>query len=128
MQIKTRFSIQNHWQKRTRSNHFDLRILSPRKNTLYSWAIPKSQFPEEGKKTLAIRTSNHPVSYMYFQGTLDNGDKVQVYDRGECKVLVYKENLMIVHFYGNKINGTYNFIRLVKSENSWLVTKSRKLE
>ena len=127
MQIKTKFSIQNHWQKRNRSSHFDLRILNPKKTTLYSWALPKSQFPDEKmSKVLAIRTVNHPVSYMYFSGHLDNGDKVEVYDKGLCIIFLLKQNLVIVYFDGNKIKGVYNFIKLVKSKDAWLVTRSKK--
>jgi hypothetical protein len=125
-QYKTRFSIQNHWQKRVRSAHFDLRILSPFRNILWSWAFPKARFPNEGEKLLAIRTPDHRLSYMYFRGSLDNGDKVDVYDRGECRVLLQSHNLIIVYFHGKKIIGTFNFIKLVKSENAWLVTQSKK--
>ena len=125
-QIKTRFSIQDHWQKKNRSSHFDLRILDPKNTILWSWAFPKSRFPEQGEKVLAIRTPNHRVSYMYFQGNLQNGDKVKVYDRGKCRILLYSHNLIVAYFNGNKTKGIYNFIRLVKSKDSWLVTKSNK--
>ena len=124
--IKTRFSIQNHFQQRTKSSHFDLRILNPKRTTLWSFAFPKSRFPNLGEKILAIRTPNHPVGYMYFQGMLDNKDKVQIYDKGLCIIILYSQNLLVLYFNGNKIKGTFNFIRLVKSENSWLVMQSKQ--
>jgi bifunctional non-homologous end joining protein LigD len=126
--FKTKFSIQNHYQKKKRSSHFDLRILNKAKSALWSWALPKSEFPEKSKKVLAIKTPNHKVSYMYFHGLLPNGDKITIFDRGECKVLVNKHNLVIIFFRGKHIKGAYNFIRMMRSKNSWLVTKSKKYE
>ena len=125
-QIKTRFSVQDHWQKKSHTSHYDLRVLNPRQTTLWSWAFVKHRFPKPGERVLAIRTSNHRVSYMYFDGDLDNGDKVDVYDRGKCKILVYTENLIIIHFNGQKINGTLNFIKMAKSEDAWIVTQSKQ--
>lgn len=124
--IKSKFSIQEHYQQRTKSSHYDLRVLNPRQTTLWSFAFPKLKFPTQGEKVLSIRTVNHPVNYMYFQGTLDNNDKVKLYDKGKCIILLYTENLIILHFNGNKLKGTFNFIRLVKTENSWLVMPSKK--
>jgi hypothetical protein len=65
MQLKTLFSIQEHYQQSKRSSHYDLRVLDLKKKTLWSWAFPKRKFPEIGEKVLAIRTVNHPISYMY---------------------------------------------------------------
>lgn len=122
----TRFSVQIHMQKQKKSSHFDLRILDPARTTLISWAFPKSRFPEYGEKILAIKTPDHRVSYMYFKGALENGDTVSIYDRGKCKILLSSHNLIIVYFKGSHIKGIYNFIRMVHSDNSWLVTKSKK--
>ncbi len=126
MATKTLFSIQEHFQKAKRASHYDLRVLDPEKRVLWSWAFPKRRFPEYGEKVLAIRTPNHPLHYMYFQGKLHNGDMVSLHDKGECYIITYKYNLVILYFKGNKINGTYNFIRSFSSKNSWFVTKSRK--
>ena len=126
MHAKTLFSIQEHYQKSKRVSHYDLRILDPSKRTLWSWAFPKRKFPEHGEKVLAIRTMNHPVSYMYFEGRLKDADMVTLFDRGKCNIIVYKDNLIILHLIGDHINGVFNFIKSHPSENSWLVTKSKK--
>ena len=126
MQIKTLFSIQEHYQKSKKSSHFDLRILDPKKKVLWSWAFPKRKFPEVGEKVLAIQTVNHQVSYMYFEGKLDNGDIVSVYDKGKCHIIMIKNNLIIFYFDGKKIKGAYNFIKSFTSKDSWLVVKSKK--
>ena len=124
-QLKTRFSIQDHHQKKSNASHLDLRILNPKETTLWSWAFPKHKFPEFGQRVLAIRTPNHRVSYMYFDGNLENGDTVSVFDRGKCKIMLLTQNLIVVNFNGNKIKGIYNFVKLVKSEDAWLVSRSK---
>ena len=126
--FKTKFSIQAHVPKKRSNDHLDIRILNQKKDTLWSWALPKNKTPVKGEQRLAIRTPNHPVPYMYFQGTLDNGDKVSVIDRGECKVLVNKHNLIVVYFRGKKMNGAYNFVKLhsPKRKDSWLITKLKE--
>ena len=124
--IQSKFSIQEHWQKRTRSSHLDVRILDPKKKFLWSWAIPKKKFPVGKEKVLAIRTVNHKLSYMYFQGKLDNGDHVNLFDVGKCIIVMYSQTVVILKFEGRKINGTYNFIRLGNTKNAWLITESKK--
>jgi len=124
--LQTIFSIQDHWQKKKRSGHFDLRILEPKRSVLISWAFPKSKFPLGSEKILAIRTQDHLISYMHFEGTLDNGDIVKLYDRGSCKIIISEANYFLIYFNGKKIKGNYNFIRNVASKDAWYVTKSKK--
>lgn len=125
--IKSKFSIQLHTQKKNRSTHFDLRILDPKKKFLWSWAIPKKKFPSGHEKVLALRTINHKVSYMYFHGKLSNGDTVELYDSGECDIVIQSQNLIVLNLVGKKVNGVYNFVRMVNSKNSWLVMVSKKM-
>ena len=125
--IKSKFSVQIHWQKKNRSEHFDLRILDPKKKFLWSWAMPKKRFPDYKEKVLALKTANHKISYMYFSGTLTNGDKVGLYDRGECTIIFYNQKFMIVKLDGVKVNGIYNFIKLINTDNSWLIMASKKM-
>ena len=126
---RTKFSIQIHRQKKKNlKSHFDLRILSKHKTFLISWALPKSKFPDDiAKKILAIRTTDHDVLYMYFEGILDNGDIVEIYDRGQCIVYLDTNDMKIYKFEGKKIKGVYNFIKFqTSSKDSWLILKSKK--
>ena len=121
----TKYSIQKHYRKSHRSSHLDLRILDPRKKKrLWSWALVKERFPEDGEKLLAIRTPDHRLEYMYFEGELENRDKVTLFDKGICDIIHDGSYLKIFYFKGEKINGAYNFIRL--HSNVWLVTKAKK--
>ena len=124
--IKTKFSVQNHWQKRNKSSHFDLRILAPSGMKLWSWALPKSRFPNFKERILAIKTSDHKITYMYFQGSLNNGDIVKLYDRGQCIIYKISDNTLVFKLSGTKVNGTFIFIRIYESKNSWVVIRVKE--
>jgi len=128
MPLKTVFSVQEHYQKSKRSSHFDLRILDLKKKVLWSWAFPKRKFPEVGEKVLAIKTQDHKISYMYFEGNLKNGDVVSLHDKGRCHVILVKYNLVIMYFEGQKIKGAFNFVKIHSMGDSWIVTKSNKYQ
>ena len=74
--------------------------MNKEKTSLLSWAIPKSRFPEKNEKILAIQTVNHKLSYLYFEGRLSSGDIVTLFDRGNCTIMVYRHNLIVVNFDG----------------------------
>ncbi len=96
MVFKTKFSVQYHKNK---SPHYDLRILSKDKRSLWSWAIPKSRFPiNKQEKLLAIRTENHPPSYIHFQGKLGDGSRVNLVYRGNCIVDNDKDPIIKIKF------------------------------
>jgi bifunctional non-homologous end joining protein LigD len=123
--MKSKFSIQIH--KRKNITHWDLRVLSPKKTHLISWAIPKEKFPKKGEKILAIRTVDHKVNYLNFSGTLNSGDKVEIYDIGDCDIIKWKQDLIIVKFSGKKIKGVFLFIKMKNSkQDDWLILRSGK--
>lgn len=124
--MTSKFSIQVHYQKKRKSAHWDLRLLSPNKSYLLSFAIPKKEFPEKGEKVLAIRTVNHKVSYMYFHGFLHNGDSVEVYDMGKSEIVRWTKELIIIVLNSVKINGTFVFIKLKnQKQDNWLILRSK---
>lgn len=65
--------------------HYDLRL--EHEGTLLSWAIPKGLPSELKIKRLAIRTEDHPLSYLTFEGTIPKGEygagKMWVFDFGK---------------------------------------------
>ena len=125
--MKSKFSVQIHEQKRKRSSHWDLRVLSKNKRHLVSWAIPKKEFPKKGEKVLAIKTVNHKVNYLMFSGILNNKDVVKVYDYGKCDIIKWGKELITISFKGKKIKGVFVFIKMKNSkQDDWLILRSKR--
>jgi bifunctional non-homologous end joining protein LigD len=103
-----RFVIQRH---AARKLHYDLRLEI--EGTLKSWAVPRGPSMNPADKRLAIRTEDHPVKYLQFQGTIPKGNygagEMIIWDHGtfdldtaeypEAAVQLRKGNLKII-FHG----------------------------
>lgn len=72
-------SIQRHIADRA-GEHYDFRIGND-KIHLLSWAIPKAQLPDPGKRVLAVQQPLHEYSYRDFEGEIRSG-----YGKGTVKL------------------------------------------
>ena len=54
-----------------RNLHYDLRL--EWEGAAKSWAIPKEPLMKEGVKRLAIEVEDHAISYMDFEGEIEEG-------------------------------------------------------
>ena len=81
-----RYVIQEHHATRL---HWDLRL--EHDGVAASWAIPNG-LPEAPKDNrLAVRTEDHPLDYLEFEGDIPKGEygagKMRIWDRGTYDVL-----------------------------------------
>ena len=113
-----RYSIQFH----DASNlHYDLRLED--QGVLWSWAIPKGLPVEKGQKRLAIRTEDHPIEYLTFEGVIPEG----AYGAGEMWTIetgttiwhTKEKNKLIFSLGQHK----YHLVK-TKQEDQWLMTLS----
>ena len=131
---KNRFSFQKHDAS---SLHYDLRIECD--GVLKSWAVPKGPSTDSSTKRLAIRTEDHPVDYIHFEGTISEdeygGGTVLLWDKGTYENITEKDGEIkplkeaiedghfLVRLDGEKISGGYAMTRTDKDEGQWLLVK-----
>ena len=116
------FVIQKHDATRL---HYDMRL--EMNGVLKSWAIPKTPPLEKGVKRLAIQTEDHDIEYADFEGFIIEENKrtssVEIWDKGTFEVEKKKENEIVIHLNGMKLNGRYCLIRFKGQEKNWLFFK-----
>ncbi|QCK16623.1 DNA polymerase ligase N-terminal domain-containing protein [Mangrovivirga cuniculi] len=131
---KNRFSFQKH---DAQNLHYDFRLECD--GVLKSWAIPKGPSTDTSEKRLAIRTEDHPVDYIHFEGKIPEDEygagPVLLWDKGTYKNITEKDDEIkdlkkaiddghfLVDLDGEKIKGGYAFTRTDKDEGQWLMVK-----
>ena len=105
-----RFVVQEH---HATALHWDLRL--ERDGVLVSWAVPKGIPPDPRTNHLAVRTEDHPLEYLDFQGDIPTGEygagRMSVWDRGVFEVLKWSDREVQVIFHGEKVQGRYALVR-----------------
>jgi DNA ligase D-like protein (predicted 3'-phosphoesterase) len=133
-----RFVIQKHDAS---SLHYDFRLEID--GVLVSWAVPKGLSTDPADKRLAIRTEDHPLDYIDFEGVIPQGNygagTVLVWDTGTYRNLrarkgpaslgmgdALDDGLVEVWLDGEKLRGGYALKRTGKGDESrWLAIKMR---
>lgn len=94
-------AIQQH-DARKAGKHWDLRLVDPDTGFAHSWAVPKSTFPEQAKKVLAVRTPTHTAHYALNFGDIEPQTIGKGYGKGTVRI-VHKEPVKIVQSGNNKV-------------------------
>ncbi|HEX6791818.1 MAG TPA: non-homologous end-joining DNA ligase [Candidatus Krumholzibacteria bacterium] len=104
-----RFVLHRHHASRL---HYDLRI--ERDGVLWSYAVPKGLPPRPGIKRLAVRTEDHPVEYLNFEGQIPKGEygggDMWVYASGRYEVTKDKKDSLYVRLTSRGLTGEYRII------------------
>jgi bifunctional non-homologous end joining protein LigD len=113
-----RFTIQRH---RATALHYDFRLEIG--GVLVSWAVPKGPTLDPSERRLAMRTEDHPVEYLDFEGVIPKGEygggDVIVWDWGHFEpeaetpdpsaALRDGEIKFVLH--GQKVRGRFTIVR-----------------
>lgn len=129
-----RFSFQKHAAS---SLHYDFRLEVD--GVLKSWAVPKGPSTDPRDKRLAVRTEDHPLNYIDFEGTIPEGSygagSVIVWDIGTYTNITVKDGQprdineaikkghFLIELNGEKLKGGYSMIRMSEEKEQWLLVK-----
>src|SRR5262245_30224545 len=126
------FVVQKHDARRL---HYDLRLELD--GTLKSWAVTRGPSLTLGEKRLAVRTEDHPVSYLEFEGNIPKGEygggSMIVWDRGrwmpdgDPQAGLDKGHLAF-RLDGARLKGLWHLVRIKpkrrESTQPWLLMKA----
>lgn len=136
-----RFVVQAH---DATSLHYDVRLEAA--GVLFSWAVPKGPSTDPRVKRLAMRTEDHPIAYIGFEGVIPRGEygagPVIVWDTGTYRNLTEHDGKPIpvergvrrghvaVWLEGEKLRGGYAFTRTsgAGERERWIMVKMKDVE
>ncbi|MBV8430468.1 MAG: DNA ligase D [Solirubrobacterales bacterium] len=118
-----RFVVQQHHATRL---HWDLRL--EHNGTLASWAIPNGIPPDPAENRLAVRTEDHPLEYLDFQGDIPKGQygagTMRIWDRGTYDPHKWEDRKVEVTFHGERLRGRYGLFPIGREgdgTNDWMI-------
>jgi bifunctional non-homologous end joining protein LigD len=117
---KPRFVVQEHSARRL---HWDLRL--EHDGAAASWAIPNGipMDPEQNRK--AIRTEDHPLEYLSWEGEIPKGEygagSMRVWDSGTYVLEKWTEAKVMAEFEGQRLRGRYAIFRAGKTDRDWMI-------
>jgi len=126
------FVVQRHAARRL---HYDLRLELD--GTLKSWAVTRGPTLTAGEKRLAVRTEDHPLEYLAFEGNIPKGEygggTMIVWDRGtwtpefDPQFGLSKGHLAFT-LDGRRLKGKWHLVRIKpkpgEKTEPWLLFKS----
>ena len=103
-----RFVVQEH---HATALHWDVRL--EHQGTLRSWAVPKGLPRNPARNHLAVRTEDHPIEYLDFEGTIPEGEygggSMHIWDRGTYDLEEWGDRKVKVVLHGHRVRGRYAF-------------------
>ncbi|WP_299363943.1 DNA ligase D [uncultured Paracoccus sp.] len=126
-----RYSMQNHDATRL---HWDLRL--EWNGVLLSWAVTRGPSFSPKEKRLAVRTEDHPIPYLTFEGTIPKGQygagTVMLWDIGSWRPNIDVEHGLSkghlrLQLYGRRLTGAWDLVRIkgkpAEKRENWLLIK-----
>jgi bifunctional non-homologous end joining protein LigD len=124
------YSMQKHDARRL---HYDLRL--EHDGALLSWAVTRGPSLKPGEKRLAVRTEDHPLDYLRFEGVIPEGygkGTVMLWDEGGWEPLddpdkALAKGRLRFRLSGARLRGEWTLARMKGKEKreNWLLMKRR---
>lgn len=115
-----RFVVQEHSARRL---HWDLRL--EHDGAAASWAIPNGipEDPAENRK--AVRTEDHPLEYLEWEGEIPAGEygagTMKIWDSGTYELEKWEPGKVMVEFHGGRLQGRYALFRAGEDAKDWMI-------
>ena len=114
-----RFVVQEHSARRL---HWDLRL--EHDGTAPSWAVPNGIPLDPSENRLAVRTEDHPLEYLDFEGEIPEGSygagTMRIWDRGTYELEKWVDGKVMLTFAGERLRGRYAIFR-TRGEKDWMI-------
>ncbi|HEV2074791.1 MAG TPA: DNA polymerase ligase N-terminal domain-containing protein, partial [Thermoleophilaceae bacterium] len=119
-----RFVVQEHDATRI---HWDLRL--ERDGVLASWALPRGVPGDPRENRKAVRTEDHPLEYLEFEGEIPAGQygagTMRIFDRGTYECEKWRDREVIVTFHGDRVRGRYALFSTARAadddDRGWMI-------
>lgn len=126
-----RFVIQQH---HATAFHHDVRLemFNGSVPVLVSWAVPKRLPRDRARKSLAIRTEDHPIEYLEFSGDIPEGNygagDVRIFDTGTYELVDRSEERLTVRLEGERQQGVWHLVHTGEQDgkDQWLAILSEE--
>jgi bifunctional non-homologous end joining protein LigD len=113
-----RFVVQEHHARRL---HWDLRL--EHDGALASWALPRGVPQDPKDNRLAVRTEDHPLEYLEFEGEIPKGEygagTVEIWDRGTFEAEKFRGDEVIATLAGERVQGKYALFQT--NGDNWMI-------
>ncbi len=118
-----------------RNLHYDLRIEAG--GALACWAVPKGFSYAPSDKRLAVRTEDHPLEYLGFEGVIPQGQygagTMKIWDSGEYELRkspalaeALQKGEVKLRLRGRRLRGEWHLVRTKEEDGrNWLLFKAR---
>ncbi len=80
-----------------------------------SWAVPKGIPSDPKRNHLAVRTEDHPMEYLTFEGDIPKGEygggSMRVWDTGTYETYKWDDREVMITLHGERVQGRYVLFR-----------------
>jgi bifunctional non-homologous end joining protein LigD len=103
--------------------HWDLRL--EHDGVAASWAVPNGIPDDPAHNRKAIRTEDHPLQYLDFEGEIPAGNygagTMKIWDSGTYELEKWQDKKVMLAFLGERLSGRYALFQTGSDPKDWMI-------